>query len=300
VLDLAREGHTTALDDVIERGVPVNLTGASGDSLLILAAYHDHPATVRMLLDRGADPNRVNDRGQTALGAAVFRRSADAATALLEHGADPDAGGRSAVEIAVFFELEEMSALLARSRAIDVRLLDAADAPLADELAGLVNRVYAVAESGLWREGTTRTTAPEMAEFIAAGEIAVASREGQIAGVVSIFDVADSASEFGMLAAAPEQRGTGVGRALVAFAERHSRERGLRAMQLELLVPRTWRHPSKEFLKGWYDRMGYPRVRITTIAEAHPQLAPLLATPCDLEVREKPLRADGGLAFNRR
>ncbi len=112
VLDLARDGRTTELADVVERGVPVNLTGATGDSLLILAAYHEHPATVRMLLERGAEPERVNDRGQTALGAAVFRRSIESATVLLEHGADPHAGGRSAVEIAAFFELEKMSALL--------------------------------------------------------------------------------------------------------------------------------------------------------------------------------------------
>ena len=48
-----------------------------------------------------------------------------------------------------------------------------------------------------------------------------------------------------MLVAAPDQRGTGVGRALVAFAEQRSRERGLRAMQLELLLPRTWQHPTR-------------------------------------------------------
>ena len=113
VLDFAREGRTSELAAAIDRGVPVNLTGATGDSLLILAAYHDHPDTVRMLLERGADPERVNDRGQTALGAAVFRRSTESTTSLLEHGADPDAGGRSATEIAAFFELEEMSALLA-------------------------------------------------------------------------------------------------------------------------------------------------------------------------------------------
>ena len=116
VLDLAREGRTGELAETIERGVPVNLTGGTGDSLLILAAYHDYPDTVRMLLEHGADPDRVNDRGQTALRAAVFRRSAESVTLLLEHGADPHAGGRSAVEIAAFFELDEMSALLARPR----------------------------------------------------------------------------------------------------------------------------------------------------------------------------------------
>ncbi len=112
VLDLAREGRTPELVDVIGRGVPVNLTGGTGDSLLILAAYHDHPATVRMLLQHGADVDRVNDRGQTALGAAVFRRSAESTRLLLDHGADPHAGGRSAAEIAAVFGLDEMAALL--------------------------------------------------------------------------------------------------------------------------------------------------------------------------------------------
>jgi ankyrin repeat protein len=116
VLDMAREGLTDELASTIEQGVPVNLTGASGDSLLILAAYHDHPATVRMLLEHGADPDRVNDRGQTAMAAAVFRRSTESTNLLLDHGADPDAGARPAAEIAAFFELEEMAALLARRR----------------------------------------------------------------------------------------------------------------------------------------------------------------------------------------
>ncbi len=116
VLDLAREGETEELAAVFERGVPVNLTGGSGDSLLILAAYQGHPETVRMLLERGADPNRVNDRGQTALGAAVFRQSTESVESLLDHGADMHAGGRSAVEIAAFFGLEEMASLLGSYR----------------------------------------------------------------------------------------------------------------------------------------------------------------------------------------
>lgn len=111
-LDLARQGRTAELADRIDRGVPVNLTGATGDSLVILAAYHDHPETVRMLLEHHADPNRVNDRGQTALGAAVFRRSQESVRTLLHNGADPDAGERSARAVAEFFELTQMTALL--------------------------------------------------------------------------------------------------------------------------------------------------------------------------------------------
>jgi GNAT superfamily N-acetyltransferase len=152
-----------------------------------------------------------------------------------------------------------------------------------------INDVYESAERGLWRNGATRTTAPELAELIVAGQIAVATRDVQIAGSIRIHDVSDDTSEFGMLVAAPDQRGTGIGRALLDFAEQHSRERGRRAIQLELLLPRTWRHPSKEFLKSWYHRRGYRLIRSGSIDDAHPQLAPLLATPCELTVHEKPL-----------
>jgi GNAT superfamily N-acetyltransferase len=190
---------------------------------------------------------------------------------------------------------------MSTNETIAIRLLAASesrDTHLVDHLTDLINRVYEVAEAGLWRDGTTRTTASELAELIRAQEIAVATRSGQIAGAVRIHDVRDDVSEFGMLVAAPEQRGTGVGRALVAFAEQRSRERGLRAIQLELLLPRTWQHPTKEFLKAWYGRIGYRPVRTGSMDDAYPHLAPLLATPCHLAVYEKPLETHGNVAHS--
>ncbi|GLY47823.1 ankyrin repeat domain-containing protein [Lentzea sp. NBRC 102530] len=117
MFDLARSGDASRLGACIDDGVPVNLTNGAGDSLLILAAYHCHPDTVRALLARGADTGRVNDRGQTALGAAVFRRSRPVVELLLDAGADPALGPRSAVDVARFFDLPEMLALLQGVRA---------------------------------------------------------------------------------------------------------------------------------------------------------------------------------------
>ena len=177
---------------------------------------------------------------------------------------------------------------------MDVALLDpaaAGDAQLVDELAGLVNIVYADAERGLWRKGTTRTTPDEIAAFVRAGEIAVARRDGDVVGSVRVHDVAADTSEFGLLVSAPSQRGSGVGNALLDFVERGGRERGLRAIRLELLVPREWSQPSKEFLRGWYGRRGYRLIRTGRLDDDYPHLAPLLATACDLEIHEKPLDA---------
>ena len=113
MFDLARDGRTGELSGQVAAGLPADLTNDQGDTLLILAAYHDHPDTVAALLSHGADPGRVNDRGQTALAAAVFRRSAPSVTTLLDAGADPADGNPSALETARFFGLTGMTALLA-------------------------------------------------------------------------------------------------------------------------------------------------------------------------------------------
>ena len=124
-----------------------------------------------------------------------------------------------------------------------VGVLDATasrDSELVDQLTGLINDVYATAERGLWCDGATRTTTTELAQLVAARQIAVATAsDGRIVGSICVQQVTDDASEFGMLVAAPDHRSTGIGRTLVEFAEGQSRERGRRTIQLELLVPCT-------------------------------------------------------------
>jgi len=163
------------------------------------------------------------------------------------------------------------------------------DSETMSALRDLVNKVYAVAEEGLWLDGAARTDLAEMSRLTRAGELVVATVDGRLAGSVRVRRLDDERSEFGMLVAGPEHRGTGVGRELVRFAEQDSRAAGRPVMQLELLVPREWSHPSKEFLADWYGRLGYRQIRVGTIAEAHPDLAPLLATPCDVRVYHKDL-----------
>jgi GNAT superfamily N-acetyltransferase len=177
--------------------------------------------------------------------------------------------------------------------ALAVDLLDATvgdDHDVVDWLTDLVNAVYATAESGLWRSDVTRTTTREMAALIRAHEIAVARLDGRSVGSVRVHAISDTMGEFGMLVVAPENRDAGVGRALVDFAERVCREGGLDAIQLEVLVPRGWQHPSKELLRAWYGRIGYRFVRTGRIDDDYPHLAPQLATACDFEIYEKPLR----------
>jgi GNAT superfamily N-acetyltransferase len=176
--------------------------------------------------------------------------------------------------------------------ALAIEVLDpsaADDADLVARVTALVNLVYAASEEGIWQRDATRTTAAELAGLVRAGEIAVARLDGRVVGAVRIQQLDERAGGFGMLAGDPEHRGIGIGRELIAFAERRCRARGLTAMHLELLVPQTWSHPSKVFLDAWYRRIGYRVVRRTRLDEAYPELARQLATDCDFVVYEKSL-----------
>lgn len=112
LFDLARAGSTDPLAAYVDAGVPVDLTDAPGNTLLMLAAYHGHAETVRALLDRGADVDRANDRGQTPLAGAVFKGEVEVVRVLVGAGADPAAGSPSARAAAVFFGRDDLLRLL--------------------------------------------------------------------------------------------------------------------------------------------------------------------------------------------
>ena len=159
-------------------------------------------------------------------------------------------------------------------------------------LTELINQVYEESERGLWVAGGTRTTPAELAGMIRARTIAVARLAGHVVGCVRVQRLESGEGECGLLAADPRRRGIGIGRELLRFAEEACRRDGLTTMQLELLVPRNWTHPSKEFLASWYVRCGYRQVRTGLLEDDYPALAPLLATPCDFAIYHKDLTAN--------
>ena len=103
LFDLARAGDSVRLAAYVDAGAPVDLTDADGNTLLMLAAYHDQPETVRALVARGADVDALNHRGQSPLAGAVFKQADAVVAALVEAGADPDAGTPTARATAAMF-----------------------------------------------------------------------------------------------------------------------------------------------------------------------------------------------------
>lgn len=109
-MDLAREGGTEQLVEFVAHGLPVDVRDPSGNTLLMLAAYHGHADTVRALIRHGADPDLRNDRDQSPLAGALFKGADDVVTVLLRAGADLDSGTPTARAAAAMFGRDHLLA----------------------------------------------------------------------------------------------------------------------------------------------------------------------------------------------
>lgn len=165
----------------------------------------------------------------------------------------------------------------------------ATDAALMNEIATLINAVYATAEQGQWLPGATRTSTAEITEFARAGEIVVARLDDEVVGAIRVRRLDDHTGETGMLAADPAHRNEGIGSALRRYATDLLRNRGVTTLRIELLVPRGWTQPSKRFMADWNERAGYRLISKGAFEDEYPNLAPLLATPCDYLIYHKQL-----------
>jgi GNAT superfamily N-acetyltransferase len=165
----------------------------------------------------------------------------------------------------------------------------AGDEALVEALARIVNAAYEVGEAGLWLEGSTRVAPSEIAAAIRGGGMLAATLDGRLVGCAYVRPLEEGMADLGLISAAPEQWGSGIGRDLVGAAEQLMRARGVRTMQLELLVPKGWVHPEKDRLCRWYTRLGYRVVRSARFEQVAAHLASRLAVPCEFLIFHKTL-----------
>jgi ribosomal protein S18 acetylase RimI-like enzyme len=116
--------------------------------------------------------------------------------------------------------------------------------------------------------------------------VLLASRAGELVACAHVA-IEDGAGYFGMFAVRPVLQGGGVGKAVLAEAERVVRDDwGLPVMRMTVIDVR-------EELMAWYERRGYHR---TGIKKPFPAVDPRFGIPkrddLRFEVLEKPLRAD--------
>jgi GNAT superfamily N-acetyltransferase len=158
------------------------------------------------------------------------------------------------------------------------------------KLSELINNVYNDSESGMWKKNISRTTPEEINNLIDKKNLIVAYLDNKIVGAVAVKSMPDNKTgEFGMLVADQAYRGLGIGSELVNAAESWAKSQNFIRMRLELLTPKNWEHPSKVFLKRWYNRIGYIPDKTEPFELMYPNKLNELATECDFTVWYKPL-----------
>ena len=129
VFAAAREGDADVLKQWLDQGLPVNLRNHNGDTLLMLASYHEHPKATQVLLERGADAQILNERGQSPLSGAAFKGNVEITQLLLSHGAQVDVhgeDGRTPLMFAAMFNRTDIMEILLREGGANILNKDAA------------------------------------------------------------------------------------------------------------------------------------------------------------------------------
>lgn len=133
-----------------------------------------------------------------------------------------------------------------------------------------------------------RTDAADVRATIARARdtLIVAEHDGAVSGCCTVTDLGDGRAYFGMFAVAPERQGGGLGRALLAEAERIAREE-LGAAEMTMTVIR-----SRSELLAWYERRGYRRTGEVARLDRRYEVHVRPGIVVELETLTKSLHAD--------
>ncbi|MBX7147164.1 MAG: GNAT family N-acetyltransferase [Alphaproteobacteria bacterium] len=154
-------------------------------------------------------------------------------------------------------------------------------------LCKLVNEAYEKGEFDMWKENIQRIDFQSMFKIIQNKSLFIAQIMNQIVGCIKINCINDKIAEFGMLATDEKYQNKGIGKNLIKTAETWAKSNNHTIMQLEILTPRNWVHPNKEFLKIWYTKMGYIYQSTLDVKKSYPELALDLKTECDFLIYQK-------------
>jgi uncharacterized protein len=117
-----------AIPIIIQRGVSVESTNATGETPLFMAVKANSPSTIKALLDNRANIKAADSQGYNLLHAAVRWNAVDAVSFLIASGIDINAhslSGDTALHIAVTLGLTDIDSLLISEGAnLEVRNID--------------------------------------------------------------------------------------------------------------------------------------------------------------------------------
>lgn len=157
----------------------------------------------------------------------------------------------------------------------------------------ILRHAYAVTEIDIWGENYVRINWNEFVDLIRKDEIILARMKNEIVGSIHTFKISDNSFSFGLLSVDFTKKGNGIGRLLIAAAEKRAIDSGATIMELEILKPKDTEISIKKVLHDWYLRLGYIYTDTFSFIERKPdkiEKAKKLITPSVFDCYKKKLR----------
>jgi GNAT superfamily N-acetyltransferase len=148
------------------------------------------------------------------------------------------------------------------AQTISIRSADAADVP---RIVALLNAAFAMERDFIDKD---RTSAPEIARYRETGTFFVIDAEGGALDACMYLEPRGDRMYLGMLAVRPGQQGRGLGRRMMAEAERRAAEAGCCAIDIRIVNRRTELPPFYRGL-GFVDNGTEPLVEPKLTKPAH-------------------------------
>ena len=156
----------------------------------------------------------------------------------------------------------------------------------------MANEVYSTSEREFWKEGYYRLNAEEFNHYEKAKWLHLAEINNELVGCVLMRPVDGITTSFSMLICHPNHRKKGIGKTLVEHVFKIALEDNYLKMQLEILSPIEWLHDEKEFLKRWYDSLGFKLLKEVNFADYYPNHGKYMKCPLLFSLYEKDLTTD--------
>ncbi|MBK7129282.1 MAG: GNAT family N-acetyltransferase [Crocinitomicaceae bacterium] len=149
-----------------------------------------------------------------------------------------------------------------------------------DELYSILIKAYAETEDLMWGADYIRISRDDFEKFIQHDQFMVATYNGHTAGGLRVYRIDKDIFSFGTFGVRFDLSGHGIGRVLIAEAERKAIQAGALSMKIEILRPASFEIPIKTKLHHWYTSLGYKITHTIGFEKLYPDKAARLLTPC--------------------
>ena len=153
---------------------------------------------------------------------------------------------------------------------IEAAHIDALTAEELNRLYEIIIIAYRETEVEVWGENYVRIQKADFVKHVEQGEVLLARNENNdVVGGVRYFQLKDKSWSFSLLGADFNEKGKGIGRALITAVEDKVKAAGGSEIRIEILRAKSIDAAFKKVISDWYQRLGYTYIKAVDVFDVY-------------------------------